>query len=161
MRKWNALISVLILALFIVHAVSGTYQMAGILPGGSSFRKMLAFVMLVLLILHALIGTILGIETVKAMRKSILVHLLIFYVKDSPKFVLHDFGVQQLTVSILLVACLVVHLVFGIRQLLISLGIRSFSEILADVLFVVSVVLLLSAIGFLIYFYRWNLAWRP
>ena len=91
----------------------------------------------------------------------ILVHLLIFYVKDSPKFVLHDFGVQQLTVSILLVACLVVHLVFGIRQLLISLGIRSFSEILADVLFVVSVVLLLSAIGFLIYFYRWNLAWRP
>lgn len=185
MRKWNALISVLILALFIVHAVSGTYQMAGILPGGSSFRKVLAFVMLVLLILHALIGTILGIETVKAMKKSgvfylrenqaffaqrisgfamllfILVHLLIFYVKDSPKFVLHDFGVQQLTVSILLVACLVVHLVFGIRQLLISLGIRSFSEILADVLFVVSVVLLLSAIAFLIYFYRWNLAWRP
>ena len=102
--------------------------MAGILPGGSSFRKVLAFVMLVLLILHALIGTILGIETVKAMKKSgvfylrenlaffaqrisgfamllfILVHLLIFYVKDSPKFVLHDFGVQQLTVSILLVA---------------------------------------------------------
>ena len=96
-----------------------------------------------------------------AMLLFILVHLLIFYVKDSPKFVLHDFGVQQLTVSILLVACLVVHLVFGIRQLLISLGIRSFSEILADVLFVVSVVLLLSAIGFLIYFYRWNLAWRP
>ena len=75
------MISVLILALFIVHAVSGTYQMAGILPGGSSFRKVLAFVMLVLLILHALIGTILGIETVKAMKRS-----GVFYLRENLAF---------------------------------------------------------------------------
>ena len=36
MRKWNAIISMTVLTLFLVHAVVGGFQIIGVLPGGSA-----------------------------------------------------------------------------------------------------------------------------
>ena len=37
MRKWNAVLSVGILALFLIHAIAGSFQLSGISQGGSEF----------------------------------------------------------------------------------------------------------------------------
>ncbi len=181
MRKFNAVLSMGILALFLIHAIAGSFQLAGIIPGGSGIMKAAAWLMLGLIVIHIIIGCKLTADTLQACKKSgvsyhkenklfwlrrssgfaimifILFHVLIFLGKDeNGVFRLSYFGILQLISQILLVISIAVHVLTNIRPLMIAIGTKSYAKILLDILFILSVILILSGIGFVIYYLRWN-----
>ena len=181
MRKWNALISMGILVLFLIHAVAGALQMAGFLSGGSAVMGIMAWVMLALIALHVIIGCKLTADTLRSIKKSgvsypkenrlfwvrrisgfavmafIVCHLLIFMGNERDGVVrLHPFEGVQLVTQILLVLSIAVHVLTNIRPLMIALGERKFQKLLLDALIVLAGLLLAAGVGFVIYFIRWN-----
>ena len=182
MRKYNAVLSMGILALFLVHAIAGGLQMAGFLPGGSQVMKVLAWVMLGLIAVHIGIGCKLTADTLRAIKKSgasyfkenqlfwlrrisgfaimifIVCHLVIFMGNSADGVVrLHLFEGAQLTTQILLVVSIAVHVLTNIRPLMLALGAKRYKTVLLDCLVVLSALLLASGIAFIIYYIRWNL----
>ncbi|MBR1554638.1 MAG: pilus assembly protein PilX [Oscillospiraceae bacterium] len=182
MRKFNAVLSMGILALFLIHAIAGSFQLTGIISGGSGVMQAVAWVMLAMIILHVIIGCKLTADTLKACKKSgtsyykenklfwlrrssgfaimifILFHVLIFLGRDeNGVYRLSYFGILQLISQILLVISIAVHVLTNIRPLMIAVGTKSYAKILIDVLFILSIILILSGIAFVIYYLRWNL----
>ena len=181
MRKWNALLSMGILALLLVHGIAGGLQLAGLLPGGSLVMKVLAWVMLGLIVLHTCIGVKLTADTLTACKKSgasyfrenrlfwlrrvsglaimafIACHLLIFTGTAQDGIVrLHLFEGMQLITQILLVASIAVHVLSNIKPLMLALGVRGGKELFLDVLIVLSGILLFTGLAFIVYYIRWN-----
>ena len=70
---------------------------------------------------------------------------------------LRPFGGPQLAEQLLLVLCLGVHILTNLRPLRISLGGRRLGAFLGDALLVLSVLLLVMALAFAVYYRRWNL----
>ena len=85
--------------------------------------------------------------------------MLIFMGKQGEAFRLTAFGGVQLAASILLVITLIVHLVVNIKPLFIALGVAD-RRFIKDLMIVLAIVLLACAVGFVIYFLRWNVLWR-
>ena len=184
LRKLNAIVSCLILVLLIVHGIAGGFQMMSVLPGGNTLLEVLAWVMAGMIALHAVIGIWLTIETVTARKKAgrsylrqnlgfwvrrisgfamllfVALHLLIFAGGSGAYFRLGFFGNTQLTVSLLLVASLVIHVLCNLKALSISFGAGWLSRIRWDLLLVLAAVLVFCASAFLIYYLRWNVLWR-
>ena len=184
MRKANAIISALLLVLFLIHGIAGGFQLLGWLPGGLRVLTVLARAMVVLLVLHAAIGIKLTADAVRKGKKSgafyarenrvywtrrisglalmvlIAVHVVVFLDSRGEVYRLTAFGMPQLVGQILMVLCLLVHILINIRPLLISFGIGGFRIYIKDVLFVLSVVLLFGAAAFAVYYLRWNVLWR-
>ena len=177
MRKLNPIVTMLIAALFSVHAALGGFQLMGVL-GSSPVMKILAWIMLGLIGLHTVISIKLTADTVIALRRSgacyfkenklfwirrisglalmlfILSHLMIFSKSGDPVR-LGFFGTAQLITQILLGITLALHIVTNLRPLMISLGLKSFRELMLDSLFIASVILLFSGAGFVVYHIRW------
>ena len=87
----------------------------------------------------------------------ILFHVLIFLGKEENGiYRLHYFGILQLISQILLVISIAVHVLTNIKPLMLAAGTKSYAKILTDILFILSVILILSGIGFVIYYLRWN-----
>ena len=184
MRKLNAVISGLILALFLVHGIAGGFQLMGWIPGGSRILKVLARAMVTLICVHSVIGIKLTADTLRLQRKSgaaygrenrlfwirrisgfavfwfIFLHMAVFLGKDGGMVRLSYFGTVELVSHLLLAAALLVHLITNIRPLLIAFGIAGGRNYLKDILFVLSVVLLFTAAAFVVYYLRWNVLWR-
>ena len=180
MRKWNAVLSVCILLLFLVHMIAGGFQLAGVLPGGSRWLKITAWVMTALVAVHAVIGIKLTVDTCIAGKKAgvsylrenrlfwvrrvsgfailllLMSHLLIFMNTGGEIVRLHLFAGAQLTSQLLLAAAAAVHVLSNIRPLMLGLGMRSFREFLADLLLILAVLLLLAGLAFFVYYLRWN-----
>lgn len=181
MRKANALLSMGILALFLVHAVLGGFQLAGILQGGSRILMILAWLMTALIAAHTVLGCILTVQTLSAQKKSgaaylkenrlfwtrrisgfavmllILTHIVIFLGNsESGVYRLNLFGTVQMISQILLVLAIAVHVLTNIKPLMIALGVRGFREFFTDILLVISVLLCFCGIAFLIYYLRWQ-----
>ncbi len=181
MRKWNTLISLLVILLFVFHAVFGGFQLAGIMEGGSALMQVTAWLMLGLIILHALIGCVLTGQTLKAVRKSgvsyfkenklfwarrisgfaillfILFHVLIFIGRNEGAFRLNYFGTAQLISQILLVITVAVHVITNVKPVLIAAGIPGLKKYAVDILLVLAILLLLSGAAFVIYYLRWRM----
>lgn len=184
MRKINATVSALIMLLFLLHAVAGAFQLAGIIPGGMKAIQGMAWLLVLLLVVHVIIGAVLTIQSIRISRKAgvfywrenqqfwirrisgfalmalIFYHLLIFGQINSGGFRLHDFGTAELVGHILLVLSLVVHVLSNIKPLMLSFGAYGIRAYFKDILFVLSVVLLVAAVSFVIYYLRWNVWWR-
>lgn len=181
MRRLNAVLTAAIMVLLLVHIVAGTLQTAGLLPGCSVVMKILAWGMLALIGVHTLIGVKLTADTLRITKKAgvsypkenrlfwlrrisglaimvfIVCHVLIFMGNSrSGAFRLHVFAGAELATQILLVVSIAVHVLSNLKPLFIGLGIRRFRDILPDVLFILSVLLLAAGIGFALYFIRWN-----
>ena len=183
MRKWNTIISIILIILFLIHAIAGSFQLMKIIPGGNAVMKTLACILMVFLVVHIVIGIKLTIDSLKAGSKTgkfyfrenvvfwirritgiamiilIICHVILFSNKGDV-FRLKDFNEIQLIFSILLVLTLLVHILSNIRPLLISFGIAGFRAYVKDILLVLAVILFISAIAFVIYFLRWNIMWR-
>ncbi|MBQ7990843.1 MAG: hypothetical protein IJ251_07335 [Oscillospiraceae bacterium] len=177
MRRANTIIAAAILILFIIHGVFGAYQMMGL---GYVNIKWLAYVMVVLIVVHAVIGFYLSAKTHKIQKKSgveykaqnrlfwarrdsgiaimlfLAVHFISFTHNTDDGARLYRFDTFRLIGNILLVVSVGLHVLTNIRPLMISLGIKKAGSILADVLFVMSIVLIVMAVGFIVYFIRWN-----
>ena len=186
LRKCNAVISMLILALFILHAVAGGFQLTGVIPGGNRGLTVLARGMVVLVGIHMTIGIILTFKSLAGLRRSgkgshyfrqnllfrtrrisgfalmffILYHVLLFLGESGDVYRLKLFAGPELASQILLVLSLIIHLLTNIRPLMIALGIDGGKAFVKDILFVLAVVLLLCGAAFVVYYLRWNVLWR-
>lgn len=184
MRKWNAIISVLVIALLLIHAIAGGYQLLGVLPGGRTWLKVLSWSMVALLAAHVILGVCLTVKTLRACKKSgvsyfrenklfwtrrisgfamiffIVVHVMILTGITGEAYRLRPFGVLQLAGSLLLVISVAVHILSNIKPLLIAFGAKGVGAFIKDMLLVLSVVLLFCGAAFVIYFLRWNVLWR-
>ena len=183
MRKWNTIISLILIILFLIHAIAGSFQLMKIIPGGNSMMKTISCILMLFLIAHIVIGTKLTIDSVKIGKRSgkfylrenavfwtrrisgfamillIICHVILFSNKGDV-FRLKNFNEIQLVFSILLVLTLLVHILSNIRPLLIGFGIGGFRAYVKDILLVLAVILFISTIAFVIYFLRWNIMWR-
>ena len=184
MRRWNAVISGLILILFLVHAIAGGYQLLGIIPGGQTTLEYLAWAMAALIAVHLVLGCILTAQTLRSCKKAgvsyfrenqlfwirrisgfvilllIAYHIAVFWATGTSPFRLHDFGGVELAGSLLLIAALVLHVLCNIRPLVIALGAAVTGKLWKDLLVVLAAVLLFCTLSFLFYYFRWNLLWN-
>lgn len=184
MRKWNAIISVLVIVLLLIHAIAGGYQLLGVLPGGRTWLKASSWCMMVLLLAHVVLGVCLTVKTLRACKKSgasyvrenklfwarrisgfamilfIAFHVVILTGMKGEAYRLRPFGMLQLAGSLLLVVSVAVHILSNIKPLLIAFGAKGVGAFIRDMLFVLSVVLLFCGVAFVIYFLRWNVLWR-
>ena len=177
MRKINTILSVLLLVIFMLHGLMGSFMLLGI---GSSAGKILAWVGVAVLAAHTVIGVILTINTLKisknagnsylkqnavfwARRASGLAILILMFfhiglfggVQDGI-YILFPFTTVKLITQLLLVAALFIHLFINIRPLLVSLGIISYKERRGDIYLILSVLLLFSAGAVIIYYIGWQ-----
>ena len=177
MRKINTILSVLLLVIFMLHGLMGSFMLLGI---GSSAGKILAWVGVAVLAAHTVIGVILTINTLKiyknagnsylkqnavfwARRASGLAILILMFfhiglfggVQDGI-YILFPFTTVKLITQLLLVAALFIHLFINIRPLIVSLGIISYKERRGDIYLILSVLLLFSAGAVIIYYIGWH-----
>ena len=177
MRKINTILSVLLLVIFMLHGLMGSFMLLGI---GSSAGKILAWFGVAVLAAHTVIGVILTIKTLKisqnagnsylkqnavfwARRASGLAILILMFfhiglfggVQDG-MYILFPFTTVKLITQLLLVAALFIHLFINIRPLLVSLGIISYKERRGDIYLILSVLLLFSAGAVIIYYIGWH-----
>ena len=173
MRKLNAIVSLLLIILFLIHTIAGSFQM----------MKNLSYFMLFLIGVHIIIGIKLTIDSIIIGRKSgkfyfrenavfwtrritgiamillVICHVLLF-TSNGEVFRLNDFNEVQLIFSIFLVFTLLVHILANIRPLLISFGISGFRLYIKDILLILAIISLFGAFAFVIYYLRWNIMWR-
>jgi uncharacterized membrane protein len=184
LRKINAVVSIGLVGLFLLHGIAGGFQMTGIIPGGSSLLEVLAWLMIALLAVHLVIGVILTAKTLHASSRAgaayvkenmlfwtrrlsgfalallLILHLLVFVQTGTGVFRLHDFGIQELLGQMLLLASLTIHLLCNIKPLAIALGLYRGRGYGRDVLLILAVVMAFCALAFVVYYLRWNVLWR-
>ena len=177
MRKINAVLTVLILILFLLHGVAGAFQLFG---AGSNTLKILGWISLGLVAVHTVIGIKLTADTLKVQkqtgapyfRENLLFwarrisgfaliflfgfHITAFGSNASGVYRLLPFGTFKLVMQLLLAASLAVHVISNVRPMLISFGIRSLKERSGDILFVLALLLLFMTLSFIVYYIRWN-----
>ncbi len=177
MRKWNALLSILILALFLVHGILGAYMLTGI---GTTAVKPLAWVLFVLIGLHTAIGIRLTADTVRAARRAgvfyfrenklflvrrisgfaimlfLALHLTAFGYNTAGGYRLRPFGTFRLVTQLLLVLSAALHVISNVKPVMIALGIRGLRKYAADILLVLSAVLIFMAAAMYLYYLRWH-----
>ncbi len=180
MRRINAILSMGILVLFLIHAVLGGFQLAGLMSGGSVLLKVMAWVMTGLIALHTVIGIKLTADSIKAIKKSgahyfkenklfwirrisgfaimvfILFHVLIFIGSSSGAYRLNLFEGAQLASQILLVISIALHVISNVRPVMLSFGIKSYKELGLDIVLILSVLLFFMGAAFVVYYLRWN-----
>ena len=177
MRKINTILSVLLLVIFMLHGLMGSFMLLGI---GSSAGKILAWVGVAVLAAHTVIGVILTIKTLKIFKNAgnsylkqnavfwarrasgLAILILMFFhiglfggVQDG-MYILFPFTTVKLITQLLLVAALFIHLFIHIRPLLISLGIISYKERRGDIYLILSVLLLFCTGTVIIYYIGWH-----
>jgi succinate dehydrogenase/fumarate reductase cytochrome b subunit len=184
MRRVNAITSVAIIVLFLIHGIAGAFQMMGFIPGGSSVRKALTWIMLLILIVHIVIGSILTVQTIRISQKSgvsyykenglfwlrrisgfilmlfIFLHLMVFMQTGSGFFRLGYFGMPQLIGQVIMLLALTVHLLCNIKPVAIALGIYGGKGYGKDIMLILSIVLIVCTVAFVVYYLRWNVLWR-
>ena len=177
MRRFNAILSALVLALFILHGVLGAFQLV---DAGSVTMKGLAHGMLTLIAIHAILGIILTWDAVRVWRKTgaayfranrifwarrlsglaimllIAFHVTAFSYTVEGAFRLKPFGAFKLATQLLLVLSIAVHVITNVKPALIAFGVKRLRPRASDILFVLSAILILMAAAFIIYYIRWN-----
>ena len=183
MRKVNSILGPLIIILLLIHAISGAFQLTSIIAGGSTIREILSYVMAAAVALHMFIGFKLTADTCLACRKSgasvfrgngpfwirrisgfaliifIIYHMCVFMSADGEVFRLASFGGLQLAAHILLTIALAIHLIMNIKPLFMALGIAN-RKFIIDIMIILSIIMLLCAAAFIIYYLRWNVLWK-
>jgi hypothetical protein len=172
------------MGLLLLHGIAGGFQLMGLIPGGSAWLEVLAWLMLALLAVHMVIGALLTARTLRLSAKAgaayvrdnalfwvrrlsgftlallLLLHLLIFVRTGTGVFRLHDFGAQELVGQLLLLGALAVHLLCDVKPLAIALGLHSGRGYGRDILLILAVIMAFCALAFVIYYLRWNVLWR-
>ncbi|MBQ8966086.1 pilus assembly protein PilX [Ruminococcus sp.] len=181
MRRANAVISMAVLALFLLHAVMGGFVTAGFMDGGSVFMKGMAWLMVTLIIAHVAIAVKLTADTLIALKRSgtsyfkenklfwirrisgvavmifILFHIMIFLGNNDGTYRLNFFGGAQLASQILMVLSLGIHIVTNAKPMLLGFGTKSWKELGTDLALILTGILLFAGICFVVYYLRWRM----
>lgn len=176
MRKINAVLSALVMIMLFVHSILGTMNMLG---ADSANNKTIAYITLVLASLHAVIGIILTIQTLRTIHKSgaayfrnnllfwarrisgflvmilIIFHMSALMTSSDNGLRLPVFDEFRLITQILFVLSLTLHVISNVKPVLISFGIKNLRPKAGDIIFWCSILLLAATIGFIVYYIRW------
>ena len=177
MRKWNGIITAMIMVLFLVHAIMGSFQLMGV---GSTAMKGAARAAIVLVLLHTAISAKLTLDTMRTLRRTgapylrqnwlfwarrlsgfillvlLAFHMMAFADRSGAGYRLKMFDQTKLATQILLIIALGIHLTANIRPALITFGIRGLRKKAGHILFALSVLLLFMAAAMIIYYLRWS-----
>ena len=177
MRKWNAILTAALLALFLAHAILGGFQLLGV---GPTALKAAAWAALALALVHALIGVKLTADSIAVWKRTgagyfrqnklfwarrvsgfavlvlLVFHMMAFGYQNGGAYRLRWFTTGKLAAQLLLALALAVHVIANVRPMLIAFGIRGLKKYAGDILFVLSVLLLFMAAAFVVYYLRWN-----
>jgi succinate dehydrogenase hydrophobic anchor subunit len=176
MRKWNAILSVILIAIFLIHGVMGGFLLIG---AGKGAGKLLAWIGFALIIVHTVLGAVFTVQTIKSGKATgkwylrqnalfwtrrisgvcILVlaffHFGLFGREADGRYVLFEFTTVRLVAQLLLTAALFTHIFVNIRPLLVSLGVPRHKERRVDLYLIISVVLLFCAGAVIFYYVGW------
>lgn len=166
MRKWNTILSVLMLLIFMIHGIMGSFMLNGV---GSSAGKLLAWIGVIL--------TVQSLQTAKQSGKRYLKQNVIFWARrasgmaililllfhiglfgkvQNGTYILFPFTTVKMVTQLLFVAAIFVHIFINIRPLLVSLGIISYKERRSDIYLILSVLLLFIAGAVILYYIGWQ-----
>ncbi len=178
MRKLNKFLAAGMLLTFIAHAVMGSMKLLG---SDADSLKMAARVLFMLVAAHIIVTTALMVQTLYACKKTkagyfwnnkifwarrisgfavlipLVMHAAIFSgTTETGAFRLVEFTAGRLISQIMLVVFIAFHVLTNIEPMMISFGVRSTKAFSHDAMFVISVVLLLAAAAFAVYYLRWT-----
>ena len=177
MRRFNAILSALILVLFLFHGVIGAFQIIGL---SGPVTKVLAWSMLAMIAVHVIIGIKTTADSILVWKKTgagyfrenalfwtrrlsgllimilIAFHLTAFSYQDGDVLRLQWFTAGRLITQLLLVASVAVHVISNVKPVLIAFGVKSLRERAPDILLALTILLLLMAGAFIYYYIRWN-----
>lgn len=177
LRMVNAVVAAVMLVLFVLHGVGNSFELFGV---GLPTSKVLARAVAALAVVHAILGVVLTGATVCAQRKAgvsyvrlnkrfwavrasgvalavfIIFHMMVFLQVGGGAYRLKEFGGFELATNVGLVLCMAVHVLCSARPLAISLGLNAPRSRAADLMFVISLVLLCTAAAFVVYYLRWS-----
>ena len=147
MRKFNALLTVLILIFALPHAIFGSFQMLGV---GNTALKAVSWAAMGLILIHTAISAKLTWDTITAQKSAgvsyfrenklfwsrrisgfavmvlLAFHLTAFgYYTEENAYRLQWFTMGKLTAQILLLMAVAVHVISNIKPLFLSFGIRN------------------------------------
>ena len=178
MRKCNLVLTAGMLVTFLAHAIMGSQRLFG---GNAAPVKALAWISVGFVAAHAAVATVLTAQTLRARRRSgagyfnenklfwtrrisgfailipLVLHLTIFSTGSADAFRLQAFTTGRLLSQILLVACIALHVLTNIRPALIAFGVKDTKAFAVDLLLALSVLLLIFAAAFAVYYVRWAL----
>lgn len=166
MRKINNILVHIIIALFLLHGVMGSLILLGV--STISFR-VLSYIMLMVVIMHAIISMISTLRALEGGQKS-----KKWYLRQNAGFwtkrisglsilVLLFFHMTAYTRSnrtmiaqLLFILAIFVHLAVSVRSMLIARGTIHLKDRRIDCMFVLSVMILFFAIAIITYYMGWQ-----
>ena len=176
MRKLNLFLVVGMLVTFLAHGVMGALRLSG---ANSNTLKPLAWLCVGLLAAHIAVSALLTVQTLRACKSSgtgyfrnnlmfwakrisglavvipLVMHLMIFHSESGDSFRLQVFTSGRMISQILFAAAIALHVLINIRPLLIGFGVKGHRAFAGDLIFVLSVILLLLSAAFAVYYWRW------
>lgn len=176
-KALNAFLAAALLVLFGFHGVGNAFQLFGV---GSVVPGFLAWMLLIIACLHAVVGVCLTVATFREQRRAnvaywrlnrrfwavrasglaiavlVICHVVVFGQFGGGPFRLSYFGPVQLALNLLFVLSLAVHALANAHPLMISLGVSQPRARAADLGVVVSLLCLFMACAFAVYLIRWS-----
>lgn len=177
MRKWNNILTRVILLLLLLHALMGSLVLLGV---STVSIVPLSWLLFAAVVVHGIMGMIATIPALKSGKKTgrwylranaafwtkrisglAILLLLIFHVTAyttsvDGHFFLKEFTVCRMISQILLILSVFVHLAVSIRSMLIAKGTKKFREKTADWMLILSVMTLFFAAAVVVYFIQWQ-----
>lgn len=176
MRKFNAFLALALVIIFILHPLQGSLVLLGDLKEAS---KVLAWGGVILMGLHVLLGIYYSKGTVDMMIKAkklyfkkeknfwiirisglLIIIFLFFHINtygmmENGKYVVFDFTPAKLFFQLGLILALVVHILYNLKPLIFSLGIKKIKkDTIIKVLIILFFLFVIGAVFY--YFFKWN-----
>ena len=153
MRKWNTILSVLMLLIFMIPGIMGSCMLNGV---GSSAGNILAWKQSGKMYLKQ--NAIFWARRASGLAILILLffHIGLFGKVQNGTYILFPFTTVKMVTQLLFVAAIFVHIFINIRPLLVSLGIISYKERRGDIYLILSVLLLFIAGAVIFYYIGWQ-----
>lgn len=176
MRKLNMFLVIGMLITFLAHAIMGSLRLFG---ADANALKVVAWISVAFITAHVIVTTILTIQTLHARKMSgagyfkenklfwvrrisgfaivipLIMHLVIFRSSNADAYRLQVFTTGRMISQILLVAAIALHVLTNIRPTGIAFGIRGLKKYSTDILFVLTIILLVLMAAFVVYYLRW------
>jgi succinate dehydrogenase/fumarate reductase cytochrome b subunit len=177
-RKWNAILSAVILILFALHGILGAFSLFGT---GIVIIQRLARVLFVLVALHGLICILLTVQSVKVWigtgapyteeNKSFWVrrisgvvililmcfHMITFGAATGEMYGAAGFSIGKLVMQLVFIGAILTHIAGNSKPLFVALGNENSEKRTTNFLFVFSILLFIMAAGMIVYYVRCSL----
>lgn len=177
MRKWNNILTRIIILLFLLHGLMGSLLLLGFSTISCTY---LSWILFALVLLHGIIGMVSTVTAIKSGKKSgswyfgqniafwtkrisgiAIMLLLIFHITAytttvNGQFFLKEFTLVRLFSQLLFILAIFIHLAVSIKSMLIARGIIKFKERTIDWMLVLSVMMLFFTVAVISYYIQWQ-----